>query len=755
MKCWKLFLLVAVAAAPLARADGWKPVTTHLLTQWAAKVDPAKPLPEYPRPQLVRTNWSNLNGLWDYAIVSSNAPQPSAWDGKILVPYPVESALSGVAKPLNNDQKLWYRRTFAKPDVTGGKRALLHFEAVDWLATVFVNGKQIGEHRGGYDAFAFDITDALKDGDNELIVAVYDATGGYQPKGKQHRPAIEKPGGIMYTPCSGIWQTTWLETVPEKFISDVKITSDVDQGNVEFVVTPAAKEGNHKIHVHILDDDGKILVIGTADAGEKIVMHIPQPKLWSPDSPYLYKATVKMGDDLVETYFGMRKISLGKDDKGFTRMLLNNKFVFEAGPLDQGFWPDGIYTAPTDEALRFDIEQTRKLGFNMTRKHTKVESKRWYYWCDKLGLLVWQDMPAGGAGKGAHKDKKTGEYADGTPASEEAGKNFDAELKAMVEQHWNNPSIIMWIVFNEGWGQYDTVRHTKWVKEFDPSRLVSCASGWNDVPVGDIMDMHNYPGPGCPTPTDGRAAVLGEFGGLGLPVPGHTWVEKTWGYRGMADKKALTKKYLDLWRKTWQLCEEKGLNAAVYTQLTDCEMEGNGIFTYDRAVLKIDVEDCVAAHTGKFKPAPVYETVVPLSQEAPAPFTWRYTTETPADDWFKPGFNDSSWKEGPAGFGKGDTKDAVQHTKWDTPDIWVRRTVTLPDAKLKNPALKIFHDEDADIFINGVAALNLGGFTTEYEIHDLSDDAIAALKPGANVIAIHVHQTMGGQYIDAGIVQEK
>lgn len=761
----KILCALGVVAAMgfVARGDDWKPVANHIMTKWAAKVDPSNPLPEYPRPQMERKNWTSLNGLWSYAIVASNAPQPEAWDGKILVPYPVESALSGVAKALKPEQKLWYRRTFKAPGVSDGERVLLHFEAVDWEATVIVNGKQIGSHRGGFDAFSFDITDALKKGDNDLVVAVFDATGGYQPKGKQHLPAIEHPGGIMYTPCSGIWQTAWLEVVPKCFISDLKIVPDVDGGTVTVTtrIEGSLPAGQHiSVTVH---DGGKEIAELEAKPGEPLTLAVPNAKLWSPDSPFLYGLTVEiegkgglLGEktfDEVESYFGMRKISLGKDEKGFTRLLLNGKFVFQAGPLDQGFWPDGIYTAPTDEALRFDIAETRRLGFNMTRKHTKVESKRWYYWCDKLGLIVWQDMPAGGAGKGAQKDKKTGEYRDGVPASEEAGKNFEAELKAMIEQHWNNPSIIMWIVFNEGWGQHDTVRHTKWVKEFDPSRLVSCASGWNDVPVGDILDMHNYPGPGCPKATDGRAEVLGEFGGLGLAITNHTWVEKSWGYRGVANEKALTKKYVDLWRKTWQLCTDEGLNAAVYTQLTDCETECNGLFTYDRAVCKVDVAEVADAHNGKFKPMPVFEDVVPTSQTSPA--NWKFTEEKPADDWFKSGFNDSSWKEGPAGFGNGDTKLAEKRTAWKSPDIWVRRTITLPAGKLKNPALKIFHDEDADVYLNGIPAAKLGGFTTDFETVEISEEAAASLKPGANVIAIHVRQTMGGQYIDCGIVSEK
>jgi beta-galactosidase/beta-glucuronidase len=316
--------------------------------------------------------------------------------------------------------------------------------------------------------------------------------------------------------------------------------------------------------------------------------------LWTPDDPFLYDLKVTLGEDSVTSYFGMRKVSLGKDDNGITRILINGKFIFQIGVLDQGFWPDGIYTAPTDAALRFDVEMMRKLGLNLARKHVKVEPERWYYWCDKLGLLVWQDMPSGDVSRG--NDAKN----DGTALTAEVGGQFKTELKAMIDQHRNHPSIILWVVFNEGWGQHDTGQLTDWVKKMDPTRLASNASGWNDRHCGDIVDMHNYPGPGSPPPEPARAAVLGEFGGLGLPVKGHLWTDKSWGYRGMASKEELTRNYVELWRKVWQLKDNPGLSAAVYTQWTDVEAECNGLFTYDRKVLKVDMRQAVRAHLGNF-----------------------------------------------------------------------------------------------------------------------------------------------------------
>ena len=547
---------------------------------------------------MVREQWQNLNGLWDYAITKVDATQTEKFDGQILVPFPIESALSGVKKQFTRNERLWYHRAFTAPALTDGKRLILHFGAVDWEAKVLVNGKPVAEHRGGYDAFTCDITDAVKAGaDNELVVSVFDATGNVQPRGKQHLPAIAKPGSIpyMYTPCSGIWQTVWLETVPAVHIESLHIVPDVDNASVAIEVNGKGTEPK----IEVLDA-GKVIASGR---GVKVTLQIPNPKLWSPDSPFLYDVNVTSGTDSVRSYFGMRKISVGKDEKGFPRLLLNNKFVFQVGFLDQGFWPDGIYTAPTDEALRFDIEITKKLGMNMARKHLKVEPDRWYYWADKLGLLVWQDMPSGVAGRGTEKDKKTGEIRDGMRTSDEANTQFEAELQALIQGRWNHPSVVMWVIFNEAWGQYETPRLTELVKDMDPSRLVNNASGWHDFPVGDVIDMHSYSGPDCPQADGKRAAVLGEFGGLGLSVTGHTWVEKTWGYRGMLNAGELTQKYCEQLRKVYELKDSNGLNACVYTQTTDIETECNGLLTYDRE-LKPDLATIAAANRGSFPPLP-------------------------------------------------------------------------------------------------------------------------------------------------------
>jgi beta-galactosidase/beta-glucuronidase len=579
-----------------SRAE-WQPAAGPLKTRWAKDVSPAHAHPEYPRPQMVRKDWQNLNGLWELAITAKGA-KPSEFPSRILVPFPVESALSGVMKHVSETDQIWYRRTFELPRGWRERRVLLHFGAVDFETKVWVNGKAVGEHRGGYDAFTFDITSAVDWATpNELVVSVWDPTdAGTQPRGKQ----VRHPNGIWYTSTSGIWQTVWLEPVASAGIIDLKITPDVDAGAV--VVRPVTTATLGGFELEITAREG-IRKVGSATVvpGGQAAIPIEKPKLWSPEKPYLYDLEVrlKLGNrtiDKVESYFGMRKISLGKDEKGFTRLMLNNKPYFQFGPLDQGFWPDGIYTAPTDEALRYDIEMTKKLGFNLARKHVKVEPDRWYYWCDKLGLLVWQDMPSG--------DKYIqGNMPDITRTPGSAAE-FEAELTALVKGRENHPCIVMWVPFNEGWGQWETPRVVDFIKKLDPSRLVDDASGWTDRGVGDVMDMHKYPGPGAPEPEQNRASVLGEFGGLGLPVAGHTWQEqKNWGYRSFTNAVDLTDAYVGLVQKLFPLIGEKGLSAAVYTQTTDVEIEVNGLMTYDREVVKMNMDRVMNANRGRFPEA--------------------------------------------------------------------------------------------------------------------------------------------------------
>jgi hypothetical protein len=739
-----LMLALLIACLPVTKAQEWQPKKAPLMTRWAKDVTPDKVHPEYPRPQMVRKEWQNLNGLWDYAIRPKDDQKPK-WDGKILVPFPIESALSGVMKQVGPDNRLWYRRTFDVPAGWAGQRVLLHFGAVDWDTTVFVNGKQAGEHRGGYDPISLDITDALKkDGENEVIVSVWDPSdAGYQPRGKQ----IRNPHGIWYTPTTGIWQTVWLEPVPKIAIENLRIVPDLDSGTVRVTVSVNGPNKPRAIMARVFD--GTREVVSSTWAGTEFDLKVPDFKAWSPNSPFLYDLKLDVmcegsESDSVETYFAMRKIALGQDEKGINRILLNGKFLFQYGPLDQGFWPDGLYTAPTDEAMKYDLEITKRLGFNMVRKHVKVEPARWYHHCDKMGLLVWQDMPSG--------DRYIRNDQPDIKRTSESAKQFETEWTNIIKANFNAPSIIVWVPFNEGWGQFDTARITDLTKKLDPSRLVISASGWTDRNTGDIHDIHVYPGPGSPKPTETRAAVLGEFGGLGLPLEGHTWQAKgNWGYRSYTDQKTLVREYVNLLERLHPLVGEPGLSAAVYTQTTDVEIEVNGLMTYDRAVIKLDDKAAIEAARNLHLPPPKVTVVVPTSQEKE--LTWRFTLEKPSEGWEQPKFDDSAWKSGPGGFGTRGTPGAAVRSEWNSRNIWLRREFELKSAKLEKPQLVIHHDEDAQVYLNGVLAAELKGYVTGYTRVPISDKARAALRDGKNTIAIHCRQTGGGQYIDAGLAE--
>jgi hypothetical protein len=603
------WLALLLTASLSARAD-WQPAKGRLMTRWAKEVSPSNAHPEYPRPQMVREQWLNLNGLWDYAIADATASQPSQFNGQILVPFPIESALSGVMKPLSENQRLWYHRTFSLPEGWQGQNILLHFGAVDWETTVWVNGKELGHHRGGYDGFSFDATSALKpSGDQEIVVGVTDPTdAGTQPRGKQ----VRHPQGIWYTSTSGIWQTVWLEPVASSHIDSFKITPNVDDSSVSVRVRALA-DGNVAVRATVFDGgqlvaEGELQFSGTGERTltSSIKLPVRNGKLWSPGSPFLYDLKLTLlkdgqSADQVSSYFGLRKIAVAKDENGVPRLCLNNRRLFQLGPLDQGFWPDGLYTAPTDDALRYDIEVIKKLGMNMARKHVKIEPDRWYYWCDKLGLLVWQDMPSG--------DKYIGGRDPDITRTSESGQEFETELKALVDGRGNHPCIVMWVPYNEGWGQWDTSRIVDLIKSWDPSRLVDNASGWSDRQVGDVHDIHSYPGPAAPHVESGRAGVLGEFGGLGLPIPGHTWQEeRNWGYRTFKNRDELTDAYLRLIDKLHPLTGASGLSAAVYTQTTDVEVEVNGLMTYDRELVKMDASAVAEANQRVYTPpAPRHE----------------------------------------------------------------------------------------------------------------------------------------------------
>jgi Glycosyl hydrolases family 2, sugar binding domain/Glycosyl hydrolases family 2, TIM barrel domain/Glycosyl hydrolases family 2 len=626
----------------LAQAEGWKiPASAPLLTQWSKDVGPDKALPDYPRPQMARANWQNLNGLWDYAITDKTEEKiPAAYDGKILVPYPIESALSGVMKPFLPNNRLWYRRTLALPEVWHGQRILLHFGAVDWETTVYLNGRELGGHRGGYDAFTFDITKALKSGAaQELVVSVLDPTDtSWHLHGKQ----VLHPAGCSYTATSGIWQTVWLEPVPlTTSIESLYAVPDLDRGGLKLTIT--GRIGNEPLELEAKAFDGKKEVSSSnVSAGfelwptlrenkvnfykntgswftTNLFLPIEDAKLWSPNHPFLYDMSVVLKDkngnaqDTVRSYFGMRSLGKKLDPKGFTRFLLNGQPTLMAGALDQGFWPDGIYTAATDEALKYDVQIARQAGLNIIRKHVKVEPDRFYYWCDKLGLMVLQDMPTG----------KEGDPKTDLPTSSEASTQCELEKRALIQQRWNHPSIIAWCPFNEGWGQHDTLRYATWIKELDPSRLVDEASGFPWHGGGDIQDNHG----GISAPNPNQIGLVSENGGFGLATPGHDWPCEIWtyhsydaatdesfdalgkGFKGIKmpklDEKSkawFTREVARLYSDLWAQKDTRGMTGQFFCQLYDTESECDGLVSYDRAVWKVDAAVIAKAARGELKP---------------------------------------------------------------------------------------------------------------------------------------------------------
>lgn len=582
-----LTMLLALALCGSTFAQ-WKPAGDKIKTSWGEQLDPKNVLPEYPRPIMERNDWKNLNGLWKYAITKKGDPTSAAYQGDILVPFAVESSLSGVGKMINEKEELWYQRTFDVPSAWRGKQILLHFGAVDWKAEVWVNDVKVGEHTGGFTPFYFDITSVLNKGNNDLVVKVWDPSDrGEQPRGKQ----IANPHGIWYTPVTGIWQTVWLEPVATQYITNLKTTPDIDNNSVKVEVAANTTSAD-KVEVKVFD--GKNLVAkGAALNGVPVELAMPtNAKLWSPDSPFLYNMEVTLykdgkAIDQVKSYTAMRKYSIRKGQNGITRLQLNNKDYFQFGPLDQGWWPDGLYTAPTDEALVYDLKKTKDFGYNMVRKHVKVEPARWYTHCDQLGLIVWQDMPNGGPSP----QWQARNYFNGREVIRSAASeaNYRKEWKEIIDCLYSYPSIAVWVPFNEAWGQFKTPEIVAWTKEYDPSRLVNPASGGNHYTCGDILDLHHYPGPNMFLYDPRRATVLGEYGGIGLVVEGNTWVndKKNWGYVKFNTSDEVTNEYIKYGKHLLELIQ-KGFSAAVYTQTTDVEGEINGLMTYDRKVIKMN-----------------------------------------------------------------------------------------------------------------------------------------------------------------------
>lgn len=742
-----IVLLLAFIVAAQSSAEEWAPVKGKIMTRWAKEVSPDNALVEYPRPMMVRKEWMNLNGLWDYAVRARTEGRPMQYDGRILVPFPVESALSGVAKQVGDKNALWYQTKFKVPESWMKGRVLLHFGASDWETTVWVNNRLVGTHQGGYDPFTMDITDALNGTSGNLIVQVWDPIdAGYQPRGKQ----VAQPQGIWYTSVTGLWQTVWIEPVPRSYVDSLKVVTDIDNEKLLLDVYAGGGGCDDGCSITVSVKNGEKEFTGESNVKQgvaSVTVKIPGAKLWTPDNPFLYSMNVKLkksevASDSIDSYFGMRKIEVSKDAEGALRLFLNNKPLFHYGTLDQGWWPDGLYTAPTDAALKYDIEILKKFGFNMLRKHVKVEPDRLYYWCDKLGLLVWQDMPSGDAY--IHPND-----ADITRTGQSA-RNYEHELKAMIDSLRNHPSIVMWVPFNEGWGQFDTARIVEWIKGYDPTRLVDNTSGWADRGVGDVWDAHIYPGPGTPGSDGVRAPVLGEYGGLGLPIRGHTWQdEKNWGYRSYVNQKQLTEAYVGL-TKNLKFLAWDGLGASVYTQTSDVEVEVNGLMSYDREIIKVDPSAAAAAAVELFKPYP--KNYVILADARKANSMWKYRFAPPSGNWSSKDYDDSKWKSGEGGFGDGKTNKFPTGTTWSGDGIWLRRTFELKEGNYSDLQLSIGRMQDAKVYINGVLAADLKGNGNGYEYVPISEEALKTIKPGLNVLAVSARQTVGSHYIDAGLI---
>lgn len=751
------FLCVALSLS----AHEWSPKQAPLMTQWGENVTPENAHREYPRPQMVRSQWQNLNGLWNYAVTKKDEPKPATIaQGQILVPFAIESALSGVQQKFTPEDKLWYETSFTVPKDWKGKRIILHFGAVDYSSVIYVNGQKVGAHRGSSDAFRIDVTDALKGaGPQKLLVEVTDPTDtGFQPLGKQKL----QPSGIYYTPVSGIWKTVWMEPVPVSHIYTMRGYADVDKS--EYLFTPILDRPakGHKVRVTVYDNGTKVAT-ATGLPNKEMTIKIENQKLWSPETPFLYDMKVELVSgskviDVVDTYFGMRKISTAKDKNGIQRLMLNNEPYFHIGLLDQGWWPDGLLTPPSDQALVYDIEFAKKAGFNTLRKHIKQESDRFYYHCDRLGVLVWQDAVAS-------KDTKWWSKSRVEPVlSEYESQTFIHEFKNLVDQLFNFPCIYQWVIFNEGWGQHDTPNMINWISYLDPSRLNS-VSGWMDYGRGDVCDIHRYTGPGKIDNAGGyRPLVLGEFGGLGYVVKDRVWPAKT--TRTHYINAANLEQYVSDYERVFyqlRILKEQGLAGAIYTQITDVEGEINGLMTYDRKHTKIDVEQLQKLNNLLLTTPVLLKEVMPNSEKEAQ--MWTYTTrwEWIKDGWNTEGYDIRQWEEAPGFFGfvrPGSVhntpiteKCSFAHTpktEWRSSNIWLRREIELDEIP-QNPLLYIWYFTEAEVYVNGHLVFEAKGRNApypHYEYHKFIEGTEKYLRKGKNLIAVHCKNT-GGKHVQA------
>ena len=756
-----VFILVLLLQYSFIQAQNWAPVPGQIMTNWANNVTPENVWKEYPRPQMVRTDWLNLNGLWDFEITERDTNKIAInYARKILVPFCVESALSGIKETITGKQQMIYRRFFSIPSHWNQKHLILHFEAVDYEAKVWVDGKYVGIHKGGYDHFQFDIAGFLnKDEKHEIKLVVWDPTNeGSQPIGKQALPAIRNR--TKYTATSGIWQTVWLEPTNEVAIESIKIIPNIDNGTISLQTKVVGATQGARIKIQAFDQ-GKEIASSIAAIGEPVSLQLNQPKLWSPTNPFLYDFKLSLINDgkvvdEVSSYFGMRKISMGRDQEGYMRILLNNEIIYQLGPLDQGYWPDGILTPASDQALRYDIAYLKKIGANMDRMHMKVQPERWYYHCDQLGILVWQDMVS--------PTKFIDTKSNLNPS------DFELEHNITVDQLYNHPSIIQWVLFNESWGQYDTERLTAALKAKDPTRLVINASGWHDKKVGDIRDFHDYtihPAVALVNKNDDRAMVLGEAGGIDLLIPGHLWtpdlkggtkIKTDWSIdfkKGIVKSSdELIEKYKILLDDLFQL-KKYGLNAVVYTQISDVEDEISGWMTYDRKVSKLPDTTFAALHQQFFKPTITGKYILPLSMNTAQ--QWNYSFTAPSNDWIK-NTTIADFKLGEAPFGIESNNVHKVNTTWNTSSLFLNKEFTLSSVPSKL-SLIACNTGITDVYINGAYVMQFNNFLKndpEIKISEtlLSDKAMKLLKLGVNQLSLKFNFSSAGKpvyYYDFGI----
>ena len=754
MHAYSFVLLLLFVIVGAVQAAEWEIKPNPLMTSWGESIQPDHVWSEYPRPQMLRRdNWMNLNGLWDYAIVNRDGgeTEPDSWQGKILVPFAAESSLSGVKKWVRPHQYLWYKR-----QVTLTKRPertyLLHFEAVDYEASIVVNGETVGLHTGGNTPFHFDVTRFVKDGPNEIAVRVHDETdkrGGWQLVGKQ----TSRPSAIRYTQVTGIWQTVWLEDVPTSSIERLRTDVTIDPATI---TVNAFVRGDAAAQLRVRASfEGKQVAeaVGRVDGTS---VQIPDAKLWSPSTPYLYDLQIELlnaaGEvlDTVESYAGLREVGRYADARGNRRFLLNGKPLFHWGPLDQGWWPDGLLTPPSDEAMVSELKFMKDCGFNMVRVHIKVQPRRYYHHCDKLGLLVWQDQVSGGPGTWWSK-MRTHRRAPDKVWPAERQEQFLYELKEMIDHLYNSPAIVSWVPFNESWGQHNTVETAEWLMKYDATRHVNTASGGNFWPVGHIADGHAYPDPGFPlhdTNFTPFIKVIGEFGGYGFtPDPKHLWNAKAkhHGYGGkMADASAFEER---VWKgiKILDELRKKGVAGAVYTQITDVENEINGLLTYDRKLSKIPVASIRKMSELLLQPQPSISVVLARVQDGPV--EWQYVTERPADNWYAPAFDASSWAVGKGAFGKDKPGGQIQ-TEW-THQVWLRREFVVADpTSIGRLCLSFRADDEAVFYLNGEELARAGAKGPDYTVLPIKN----LLKPGKNLLAVHAVNKKYAAYVDVGLV---